>query len=55
MRDLNRFLSLFRQYMANSDQKEGYVEKCLAQALETPYFMRYNADLMVPKGLLLPY
>ena len=41
--------------MASSEQKDGSVEKCLTQALETSYFMRYNADLMVPKGLLLPY
>ena len=41
--------------MAKGQEIDGAVEKCLAQALETSYFMRYNADAMLSKGLLLPY
>ena len=54
MRDLNRFLTLFRQYIADSNEDKS-IEKCLSQALETSYFMRYNANDQLSKGLLLPF
>ena len=51
MRDLTRFLTLFKQYLSQSDS----TENCIIQALETCYFMRLDASKLAPKGLLFPY